>query len=104
MSGPRAFLKHLWIDSDSVITEADAELLRVVPNLDFNLSCARMVEGISQNLTPDPIEFVLKDYPKVSRRPFDGYPNGGAATVGSGYSRKFLPHSRKLLNQAVRCR
>ena len=72
MSRPRAFVKYLWVNSDSVIAEADAEFLRVIPNLNFDLFGARMVEGVSQNLPANPTDLVLKNRLYVSRRPFDG--------------------------------
>jgi hypothetical protein len=61
MSGPRACAEYLWVDSDSVIAEPDAEFLRVVPNLNFNLLSARMAESVSQNLPANPIDLVLKN-------------------------------------------
>ncbi len=61
MSRPRAFVEDLWVNSDPVIAEPEAEFLRVVPNLDFNLFSARMAESVSQNLAANPIELVLKN-------------------------------------------
>ncbi|MGA3188686.1 MAG: hypothetical protein ABSF22_16395 [Bryobacteraceae bacterium] len=67
MSGLRACVEYVWVDSDSVIAEPDAEFLRVVPNLNFNPFCARMVESVSQNLAANPIDFVLKSRVYLSR-------------------------------------
>jgi hypothetical protein len=44
MSSPRAFVDYLWVNSDSVIAEPDAEFLRVVPNLNFNLFGVLLLE------------------------------------------------------------
>jgi len=61
MPGPRAFFEYLWVNSDPVIAEPEAEFLRVVPNLHFNLFSARMAESVSQNLPANPIDLVLKN-------------------------------------------
>jgi hypothetical protein len=101
MSSPRAFVEYLWVNSDSVIAEADAEFLRVVPNLNFNLFSARMAEGVSQNLPANPIDLVLKSRLYVSRRSFDGHAESRAANIRNRNSRKFLPGSRKLMSQVA---
>ncbi len=102
MSSPRAFVEYLWGNSDSVIAEPDAEFLRVIPNLNFNLFCARMVESVSQNLPANPIELVLKNRLDVSRRSFDGHAESRAAVVRNRNSRKFLPGSRQQMSQVAR--
>ena len=104
MSSPRAFVEYLWVDSDSVIAEPDAEFLRVVPNLNFNLFSARMAEGVSQNLPANSTYLVLKNRLYVSRRSFDGHVEGRAAAVRNSNSRKFLPGSRKQMSQVARSR
>jgi hypothetical protein len=101
MSSPRAFVEYLWVDSDSVIAEPDAEFLRVVPNLNFNLFSARMAESVSQNLPANPIELVLKNRLYVSRRSFDGHAESRARAVRNSNSRKFLPGSRKQMSQVA---
>src|SRR6266568_794857 len=100
MSGPRAFVEYLWVNSDPVIAEPEAELLRVVPNLHFNLFSARMAESVSQNLPANPIERVLKNWFQVSRRSFDGHAESrDDATVRSSNFRNLLPGSRKQMSQ-----
>src|SRR5580704_5865464 len=99
MSGPRAFAEYLWVNSDSVIAEPDAEFLRVVPNLNFNLFSPRMAEGVSQNLPANPIDLVLKNRLYVARRSFDGHAESRAVAVRNSNSRKFLPRSRKQMSQ-----
>jgi hypothetical protein len=61
MSSTRAFVEYLWVNSDSVIAEPDAEFLYFVPNLNFKLLSARMAESVSQNLSANPVEFVLQN-------------------------------------------
>jgi hypothetical protein len=73
MPSEGAFVEHLGINSDSVIAESHAKLLRVIPNLDFNLVGTRMAESVSQNLPANPIELVLKSLSYVARRSFYGY-------------------------------
>src|SRR6267154_3812564 len=73
MSSPRAFVEYLWVNSGSVIAEPDAEFLRVIPNLNFNLFSARMAESVSQNLPANSTYLVLKNRLYVSRRSFDGH-------------------------------
>jgi hypothetical protein len=100
MSSSRAFVEYLWINSESVIAKPDAEFLRLVPNLNFNLLSARMPERVSQNLPANPIERVLKNCIQVSRRSFDGDAESrDDATVRSSNSREFLPGSRKQMSQ-----
>ena len=104
MSSPRAFVEYLWVNADSVIAETDAEFLRVVPNLNFDLFSARMAESVSQNLPANPIDLVLKNRLYVSRRSFDGHAESRAATVRSSSSREFLPGSRQQMSQVARSR
>ena len=102
MSSPRAFVEYLRVNSDSVIAEADAEFLHVVPNLNLNLLRARMAEGVAQNLPANPIERVLKNCLQVAWRSFDGHAESRAATVRSDSSRQFLPGSCKQMSQVAR--
>jgi len=102
MSGPRAFVEYLWVNSDPVIAEPDAEFLHVVPNLNFNLFSARMAESVSQNLPANPIERVLKNRPYLSGRSFDGDAESrDDATVRRSNSRKVLPGVRQQSGQVA---
>src|SRR5580700_813008 len=91
MSSPRAFVEYHWVNADAVIAEADAEFLRIVSNLHFNLFSVRMMESISQNLPANPIELVVKNRLYDARRPFDGHMESRAAAVRNSNSRKLLP-------------
>jgi hypothetical protein len=104
MSRSHALVEYLRVDSDSVIAEPDAEFLRVVPNLNFNLLSARMAESVSQNLSANPIQRVLQNRLYVSRRSFDGHAESRAANIRNSNSRKFLPGSRKQMSQVAASR
>jgi hypothetical protein len=91
MSSPLAFVEYLWVNSDSVIAEPDAEFLRVVPNLDFNLFSARVAESVSQNLPANATDLVLENRVYVSRRSFNRHAESGAATVRNSNFRKLSP-------------
>src|ERR1017187_6236245 len=60
MTGARAFLQNCRVDTLSIITDPQTKQIRVVVECNFNPACASMPESVSQCLTSDPVDLVLK--------------------------------------------
>ena len=72
MAGTCARIKHLGINSDSIVANSKAQLPSGIPNLDLDLFRMRMAKRISKSLLADPEEFVLKKGHQGRRRAFHG--------------------------------
>jgi hypothetical protein len=73
MTRPPAFPQNLRVDPFPIVTDPQAEQVRVVLDRRFNPARAGVVEGVPQHLAPNPVDLVLDQGRQGSRPPFDAY-------------------------------
>ena len=81
MTGARAFLQNRRVNALSIITDPQTEQIWVVVDCGFNPACASMPESVSQYLTSDPVDLVLKQRRQGLRLPLHDHLENGRMTV-----------------------
>ena len=81
MPGPRAFLQDVPVNAFSVVANPQAKVMLVIANFGFDVARARMTKSVSQNLTADPVNLVLKGGRQDAWRSFDRYIERRASSI-----------------------
>jgi hypothetical protein len=100
MTGSRAFLQNLLVNSLAIVTDPQTEQVRVVLNCSFDPVCVSMPESVSQYLASNPVNLVLKQRRQGSRLPFHDYLEDGRWTVPILGVSEFLTHRGEQIFQA----
>src|SRR5271167_2501381 len=72
MSRASFITKNLGANAPPVIANSQLQLTLVVLYIHFDVLCLRVVEGIAQSLSGNPIDIVAQDRIEVTRRALDG--------------------------------
>jgi hypothetical protein len=81
MTGARAFMQNCRVNALSIITYPQTKQIRVVVECNFNPACASMPESVSQYLTSNPVDLVLKQRRQSLRLPLNDHLEDGRMTV-----------------------
>jgi hypothetical protein len=79
--GPRAFLQYLPVNAFSIVANPQAKITRIVANFSFDVPGVRMTESVSQRLTANPVNLVLKGGRQNPWRSFDSYTEHRASSI-----------------------
>jgi hypothetical protein len=60
----------LWIDPSSVVPNPQSKLLPIITDFHFDLTGLRVPEGVSKRLARNSIDFIPRDWKKISGRAF----------------------------------
>src|ERR1017187_1947842 len=101
MTGARAFLQNCRVDTLSIITDPQTKQIRVVVECNFNPACASMPESVSQYLTSDPVDLVLKQRRQGFRLPLHDHLENGRMTAPILGVPEFLTRGSEQVFQAL---
>jgi len=100
MTGARAFLQNLLVNSLAIVTDPQTEQVRVVLNCSFDTVCVGVLESVSQYLASNPVDLVLKQRRQGSRLSFDDHLESGQMTVRILAVPEFLTRGGQQIFQA----
>src|SRR5271169_3167756 len=100
MSRASFITKNLGANAPPVIANSQLQLTLFVLYIHFDVLCLRVVEGIAQSLSGNPIDIVAQDRIEVTRRALDG--NIEERVMRCLCRRKFLTESVNRKRKVIR--
>ena len=101
MSGTAAGFQNFGVNTLSIISNAQSQLMHVVADFYFDTAGSGVVEGISNHLAANPIDFVLDLWRKPLWLTFDNHMKAGRMPVRRMSAVQFLSDSSQQLREIV---
>src|SRR5215470_10282028 len=101
MSRTAADFQNFGINALSIVSDAQSQPMIVVSDFCFDMAGNCVMEGVSDYLAADPIDFVLECWRQPSWLALDNYLKGRALPVRGMSACQFLAGSIQQLRQVV---